>query len=67
MSGHSLDNTVHVKRFEGGKYLYIVLSKDFYIICNVCLLLYLSTHRIDTISIKYINAFVIMLIKDKSY
>ena len=30
MSGHSLDNTVHVKRFEGGKYLSIVLSKDFY-------------------------------------
>ena len=64
MSGHSLDNTVHVKRFEGGKYLYIVLSKDFYISYVMYVNFYLSTH-IFTISIEYLNAIVIMLIKEK--
>ena len=44
MSGHSLDNTVHVKRFESEKYLYIVLSKYFYIF-NVCLHLPFHTYR----------------------
>ena len=61
MSGHSLDNTVHVKRFEGGKYLCIVLSKDFYISYVMYVNFYLC---IDTISIEYLNAIVIMLIKE---
>ena len=64
MSGHVLDNTVHVKGYVGEKYLCIVLSKDFYISYVMYVNFYLSTH-IDTISIEYLNAIVIMLIKEK--